>query len=120
MKQLLTVTCVALAFSAPAFATDVDHFEAKESKTLKEAVANFSEYNSKLEKVLEGELTPVAMNEIHELTYTIENALGKINEEFDELAVTLEEIHLSSERMETDKVREFGKQYLDTSRQVIE
>jgi hypothetical protein len=120
MKKLLTAACLALTFSAPALATDVDHFEAKESKTLKEAVANFSEYNSKLEKVLEGELTPVAMNEIHELTYTIENALAKINEEFDELALTLEEIHLSSERMETDKVREYGEQYLDTSRKVIE
>ena len=122
MKNLVlaTATFAALAFSSAAFASGPDHFEAKESKTLKEAVANFSEYNKKLEDVLAGELTPQAMNQVHELTYTLENALGKISEEFEGLAVTLEEVHLSSERMETDKVQEYGEQYLNTSREVIQ
>jgi len=111
----------ALLFTAPVIADDdYGHFKGKPSETLEQAVANFSEYNTKLEKVLAGDLTPEAMNEIHELTYTIENALARINEEFDGLAVTLEEIHLSSERMETDQVQEYGEQYLDTSRKVIE
>jgi len=122
MKNLVlaTATFAALAFSSATFASGADHFEAKESKTLKEAVANFSEYNKKLEDVLAGELTPQAMNQVHELTYTLENALGKISEEFEGLAVTLEEVHLSSERMETDKVQEYGEQYLNTSREVIQ
>lgn len=117
---IATAACASLAFAAPTFATDVDHFEAKESKTLKEAVANFSEYNNRLEEVLAGDLTPQAMNEVHQLTYTLENALGKISEEFEELAITLEEVHQSSEHMETDKVQKHGAQYLNTSREVIQ
>ena len=75
-------------------------------------MANFSEYNNRLEEILAGDLTPQAMNEVHQLTYTLENALGKISEEFEELAITLEEVHLPSEHMETDKVQEHGEQYL--------
>lgn len=120
-KQFLTLlTCTALALPAASFAGDADHFEGKESATLKEAVANFSEHNKKLETILKGELTPEAMNEVHQLTYTLENALGKINEEFDGLAVTLEEIHLASERADTESVASNGESYLETSRTVIE
>ncbi len=119
-QTLALLTCAALTFPVTSFADEVEHYEGKESATLKEAVANFSEYNEKLEKILDGELTPEAMNEIHQLTYTLENALGEINEEFDGLAVTLEEIHLASESADTDGVASNGKNYLETSRTVIE
>lgn len=119
-QTLALLTCAALTFPVSSFADEVEHYEGKESANLKEAVANFSEYNEKLEKILDGELTPEAMNEVHQLTYTLENALGKINEEFDGLAVTLEEIHLASERADTDSVASNGKDYLETSRTVIE
>lgn len=119
-QTLALLTCAALTFPVASFADEVEHFEGKESANLKEAVANFSEYNKKLEKVLSGELDAEAMNEVHELTYTLENALGKINEEFDGLAVTLEEIHLASERADQEGVASNGKSYLETSRTVIE
>ena len=119
-QTLALLTCAALTFPVISFADEVEHYEGKESATLKEAVANFSEYNEKLEKILDGELTPEAMNEIHRLTYTLENALGKINEEFDGLAETLEEIHLASESADTKGVATNGKDYLETSRTVIE
>lgn len=119
-QTLALLTCAALTLPMPSFAGEVEHFEGKESTNLKEAVTNFSEYNKKLEKVLAGDLTPEAMNEVHQLTYTLENALGKINEEFDGLAETLEEIHLASERADTDGVASNGKDYLETSRTVIE
>ncbi|CAM5534005.1 hypothetical protein SSTU70S_00940 [Stutzerimonas stutzeri] len=47
------------------------------SRTLTEAVANFSEYNQRLEKALAQEPTPERLQEIHELTYTLQNALEK-------------------------------------------
>lgn len=121
MKTLIQCTTLtaALAFSGLAVATDVEHFEGKDSNTLPEAVANFSEYNDKLEAVLDGELTPEAMNEVHQLTYTLEKAIAKMSEELDNLAVTLEEVHLASESADGDTVSEQGAAFLEKSRQLV-
>ncbi|MFW5825440.1 MAG: DUF6746 family protein [Marinobacter sp.] len=122
MKALIQTTALtaALAFSGLAAASGDDHFEGKASDTLPEAVSNFSEYNDKLEAVLEGELTAEKMNEVHELTYTLEKAIAKMSEELDSLAVTLEEVHLASESADSDVVSEQGKAYLEKSRQLVE
>lgn len=121
MKRLIasTLTIATLACSAPLVANDVQHFKGESSETLTQAVANFSEYNNKLEQVLSGEMTPEAMNKVHELTYTLENALGKINEELRDLADTLEEVHIASERADGTAVKERSQHYLTTSREVI-
>lgn len=98
----------------------IDHFEGKSSETLEEAVKNFSEYNKKLASILEKEeLTNQDMVKIHQLTYTLENALGKINKNLDELAETLEELHLASEKVDSNKVKNKGTSYLNTARTVI-
>lgn len=114
------VGCASLLLTPFAFADEVEHFKGKPAETLEQAVSNFKEYNQKLEQILKGELSPEAMNEVHQLTYTLENALGKINEEFDTLAETLESIHLASERADANTVKASGQQYLDVSRQVID
>ena len=114
------VGCASLLLTPFAFADEVEHFKGKPAETLEQAVSNFKEYNQKLEQILKGELSPEAMNEVHQLTYTLENALGKINEEFDTLAETLESIHLASERADANTVKASGQQYLDFSRQVID
>jgi hypothetical protein len=41
------------------------------------------------------------MVKIHELTYTLENALGKLSEDLAKAAVDLEEVHLASEKLDT-------------------
>lgn len=93
---------------------------ARLADTLEEAVANFSEYNHKLEAILDGDLTEEAMVEIHELTYTLENALAKINAELTHLADTLEELHLASEEYDTETAMNKGREYLSVAREVIE
>ncbi len=123
MKNLF----VAAAISVMGFASvvnasgpgDVKHHEGKPANTLTEAVANFSEYNAKLEAILGGAVTDNDMHDIHILTYTLENALGKINDELAELAQVLEELHLATERMDREAVLEHGRNYLTTSREVI-
>src|SRR5690554_8219297 len=114
-----TLTCAAFAFGANTHASDVEHFKGKPSDTLEQAVANFSEYNNKLEKVLAGDLTPEAMNEVHQLTYTLENALQKLDDEIDALEETLEKVHKASEHADPDTVRSAGKQYLSNSRKLV-
>jgi CHASE3 domain sensor protein len=110
-----------LVLSLPLMAEDrPDHFKGKPANTLKEAVANFSEYNRKLDTLLKKkELAPQDLHDIHVLTYTLENALEKIRADLADLADTLESVHLGSENADVDAVRQHGKHYLDTARQVI-
>ncbi|WP_369412997.1 DUF6746 family protein [Halomonas alkalisoli] len=56
---------------------------------------------------------------IHELTYTLENALEKINEEVNTMAVTLEEVHLGSETGDFERVNSNGAAYLDAAQTLI-
>lgn len=111
------VVAAGLAFSAHSFAEErVEHFKGLPAPDLATAVKNFSEYNALLAEQLNGELTPLTLHEVHQLTYTLEIALEKINEEVSALADTLEEVHIASETDAPEKLAEEGKKYL----QVVE
>lgn len=98
----------------------VDHFKGLPAHTLEEAVRHFSEYNRKLHEQLDRDtLTATDMAQIHELTYTLENALAKISEEFALLAGTLEALHVASERADHEGVRTHGRVYLETATTVV-
>ena len=98
----------------------IDHYEAKESATLEEAVANFSTYNKKLAEVLaRPELDSNDFEEIHQLTYTLENALARIREDLGGLADTLEELHLASEDHTLEKTRTTGETYLKGAQTLV-
>lgn len=121
-RYLATFTAILLsAGSALAFADDrPDHYQGKPAKTLEQAVANFSEYNQKLADILaKKELSAADMHQVHELTYTLENALEKIRDELDDLEDVLEEVHEASEYANITKVQKYGKVYLETARKVI-
>ncbi|SOB77275.1 hypothetical protein SAMN04488490_3072 [Marinobacter sp. LV10R510-11A] len=119
LSHQMTAIAASLLIATAVFAGDSDHFKGEPAKTLEQAVANFSEYNNKLEHVLTGDLTPEAMNEVHQLTYTLENALQKLDDEIDKLEETLEKVHKASERADTNTVRSAGEQYLTTSRNIV-
>lgn len=125
MKGSIAVTAVVamLAFAPAAFGSDpgekYEHFKGKPSETLSEAVGNFSEYNAKLDTVLDGKVDENAIHEVHELTYTLETALAKINEELAVLAEKLEELHKASEKHDPDGVIRLGREYLEVSRQIV-
>lgn len=106
-----------LLLSAPVFADDKpDHFKGEPSRTLTEAMSNFSEYNRKLATLLaKDDLAPQDMHEIHVLTYTLENALQKIDDSVDQLEEMLEDVHKGSEHADPEKVKRQGKRYMDLS-----
>lgn len=110
---------IVLALSLPiaAFADDrPDHFKGEPSETMEQALANLAEYNGRLEAILaKDELGPEDTAEIHQLTYTLENALARIESEVEALEETLEEVHVASERYEVDTVRTQGRTYLDNA-----
>ncbi|MBK1707302.1 DUF6746 family protein [Halochromatium glycolicum] len=94
------------------------HFEGKQAETFAEALTNFETANEQLEEYLEEDsLEPADLAHIHELTYTLENALEMIRSELSDLAITLEEVHLGSERGDTEIVLEAGRNYLSVTEQ---
>src|SRR5690606_41105157 len=120
MTKHLILATATLLFTLPAFADDeYDHYKGEPSKTLEQAVANYSEYNNRLEQVLAGELSPEAMNEVHQLTYTLENALGKMDDELEDIAERLELVHKASERADPDTVKQEGAVYLEKIRTIV-
>lgn len=120
-KPILLILLSFLASGAVVAGEDrPEHFKGLPADTLVQAVANFSEYNRKLEGIIQQEhLSPQDMHEVHMLTYTLENALAKIHAELAVLAESLEAVHLASERAEPETVKTQGQAYLDNARQII-
>jgi len=113
------ITVVISLFGAPVLAEAPEHFEGEPAETLEQAVANFSEFNRKLETLLDGDLDPRTLHEIHKLTYTLENAVDRLDTELDEIAAMLEAVHVAAEQAERRTVREQGAAYLDKSRKIV-
>lgn len=113
--KLLTIILLICLTAVSLAENDYRHAEGLPAETLAQAVTNYDLYNQKFADLLEQELTPEAMHEIHMLSYTLENALETMHAELSKHRDDLERIHKASERMKTDQVIEFGNKYLDTS-----
>jgi len=116
MKVFNYLAAAALSFGVAtmAKAETVEHFKGESAETLEEAVTHFKRYNQRLETLLKKDsMSADDVTKVHELTYTLENALAKINEELDKLAETLEEVHLASEKYDADAVQQHGKAYME-------
>lgn len=113
-----------VTMSTNGFASDperIDHFEGATPHTVEEAKALLSEYNKRLATLLASDpLTVADLGQIHKLTYTLENALNKIRQEYDALAETLETLHQASETAKIEETKELGKQYLESSHQLVD
>ena len=97
----------------------VEHFEGLPAPTMDDAVKNFAEYNAKLRHILEQkQIIGADLANVHELTYTLENALAKITAELTELAETLEAVHLASESGDIETVKSKGAEYLSVAETV--
>lgn len=119
IAPMVLSTGLVLGFSANASDDRPDHFKAESVESLEQAINVFREHNAKLAEVLAGEVDDQAIGEIHILTYTLENALERINNDAAALAETLEELHLSSEKYNADDVKKFGAEYLETATKLV-
>jgi len=121
-RRALALACLLglAAGQAAASGDDVTHYPAKPSETLAEAVANFSEYNRLLVDLLATpELSDTDLERIHQLTYTLEAALEKINAAMGPLPEKLERLHLASEGQERSRVPGLARSYLETAQTVV-
>lgn len=119
MRPSALISASALLCAAMAAQADGDrpeHFEGERSETVEEALAHLREYNAKLSSIIErDELTASEMTEIHQLSYTLEHALARIENEVEELAEVLEDVHIASEEMDRETVRKQTPAYLTGS-----
>lgn len=121
MKVINYLAAAALSFGVAtmAKAETVEHFKGETAESLEDAVTHFKRYNQRLESLLNKDsMSAEDVTKVHELTYTLENALAKINEELDKLAATLEEVHLASEKYDAKAVKEHGDSYMEVIGQI--
>lgn len=97
-----------------------EHFKGQPAKNLDQALFNLANFNAKLEEIMaKDELTPNDMATIHQLSYTLENALQRLDEEVDTMQAVLEEVHLASESMDYETVQKQGKVYLESTAKIV-
>jgi len=117
LRIIAISAAIALGGTLPGAAEEVDHYAPLPSDTLAEALENFVTYNRKIEEVLaQDDLSVQDMEEVHQLTYTIEVALAKINAELGALPTVLEKVHLASEGDDPDRLRALAETYLSQAR----
>jgi len=117
-RAMTLVPMLVFILSGPmAFAGErVKHFKGEPSTTIEEARANLSEYHRRMAGILARDsLSPKDMMEIHQITYTLENALKYIADELKRLQEELEKIHLASERNDSATIRAVAPNYLSDS-----
>lgn len=118
--SLASVAVVMLASTAHATEERPAHFKGEASPNWEVAVTNLSEYNERLAQLVnKDELTADDLAQVHQLTYTLENALERMEEDLSEVAATLEKVHVASETNDSKTVTEQGKKYLADSAVIL-
>jgi len=115
MKALVKAAAAAGILLLPQALADekYDHFPSLDAPDVATALCNLQNYNEKLSAITkQKELDAADMVKVHELTYTLENALARLKTTIEEAAVALEEVHLASESMDASVIDQSGKSYL--------
>lgn len=112
IKKITIATLFMSSISLNAQAADVDHFKGTPSPDLHTALCNLQTFDTRLKTMTSKPLTANDMAEIHQLTYTLEVALQKVQQELVIAAEELEKVHKGSEVMGKDKVKQAANQYL--------
>ena len=98
---------------------EVQHYKAQPAPNLEAAVKNLREYNQKLEEHLNQEMTVENMEKIHQLSYTLENALKRMDKDLNSIASVLEGMHLASEARNEEKVQGNAETYLENMSMIL-
>lgn len=118
MKFTLTTLLISsIAFSGITMADEnYNHFPSLDAPDLKTALCNLKNYNLKLTVITDKtELTAIDMVKVHELTYTLENALQKLQSDLTAMAADLEEVHQASEKLAPDTLKRHSEKYVAQS-----
>lgn len=90
------------------------HFKGETVSSWSQAHEVLDKYNQELAGILaQDKLTPQDGAKVHELTYSLENALEYMEDTIEKLAEQLEEVHVASEKNELDIIKNKGTVYLE-------
>ena len=109
---------LALSFAAGAQDQRISHYSGEPADSMPQALANLAEYNARLQALLAED--EVDLHTVHELTYTLENALQRIQADLADAAEALEAVHLASEAADAETVKTRGRDYLEVTRPLVE
>ena len=114
-KKLLFLLLLSFLFTGVSYAGTINHFKGEPADTLEAAITNLTSYNKKLAAYVNqsSKITPKELHEIHQISYTLENALERLSAEVKDIQDLLEEVHLASEQARYDDAKNHGKAYLD-------
>lgn len=117
MKTILGVAASAMILlSNFSIAEEYNHFPSLPSKDISTAMCNIKTYNQKLDTIMaQKELSAQDMVKVHELTYTLENALIFLKEVINKAAVDLERVHKASEALDPKTIKQSGNEYLQAT-----
>ena len=114
MKIFPIAASLIFILSAPTFATDVDHYKGKPSPNLQSALCHLQSHDTDLQAMVSNETMKVEdLAKLHQMTYTMEVALQKVQEELVKAAESLEKVHKASEVLAGDKVKSAASEYLN-------
>lgn len=119
MNKLMLVVLLTAAFLSPrAHSEDkYAHFPAVASQDLPTALCNINTYNEKLSELINKPiLSAQDMVKVHELTYTLENAINFLKASLEQTSVDLEKVHKASEVLNQSIVKDTGKQYVKSTK----
>jgi DNA repair ATPase RecN len=120
MKVLLSISLLGVLTLNTAQAGD-DHFPAVESEDLNAALCNLERYNRNLQSIVNQDpLLALDMVKVHELTYTLENALAQIQKDLVVIAEDLEKVHKASEALNPDVIKQFSNKYLVKTTELVQ
>jgi hypothetical protein len=115
MKKSLTVLAVAILAQVQTVnaVERNNHFSSLESSDVQSALCNIQAYNEKITTITsKPKLTALDMVKIHELTYTLENAVKFLKVSIENASEQLEEVHLASETLDAKIIKESTAKYL--------
>lgn len=117
MKNLLLSAALTLPTLCYADNESVDHFQGEEPQSLAHAKMMVQQSHQQIEALLRNEkLTTEEIHELHELTYSLENAVAFIQEDIKNAADALETLHKASETYDPKKTRDSAKVYLQAAK----
>lgn len=92
------------------------HFQPIKPHDTQTAFCNIQTYNEKITAITsKTNLTTQDMVKIHELTYTLENAVNFLKVTLENASTDLEEIHQASEKLDQKTIKLSGQKYLATT-----
>ena len=123
MKNAAKITAI-LGFAITSISTvaseDGNHFPSLDAPNTTVAVCNLNNYNEKLKTILaKSELSDLDMLKVHELTYTLENAVIRLQKDLENIAVDLEKAHKGSEALKQDVIKQSGTDYLNALNMIL-